>query len=337
MDVVGMLLKDPDLRDNPFNPGAPPDLPEADLFARQFNIYNQDLDEVHEIIREFRRLMDSYDQRLSIGEIWYELPRMMKYYGSQGDGLHLPFNFRLIGLPWTAKAVRASVDELEEALPARAWPNYVLGNHDQNRLASRIGSAQARLAAMLLLTLRGTPTLYYGDEIGMENGLIPPGKLQDPQGIRLGAERSRDVARTPLQWDGSPNAGFSPADPWLPVSPDYRERNVARQSLEPASILNLYRLLLRLRREIPALHAGAYRPVDAGNEDCYVYRREQNGERYLVALNFSSKGQRLNLAREKAEVGEVILSTELDYTGKVSLGRLELRPDEGLLLKLERD
>jgi alpha-glucosidase len=335
MDVVGMLLKDPDLRDNPPNPNAPPDLPEADIFGRQLNIYNQDLDEVHVIIREFRRVLDGYDQRLSIGEIWYELPRWVKYYGMKGDGLNLPFNFRLIDLPWTARAIRASVDELESALPAGAWPNYVLGNHDRDRLASRIGPAQARVAAMLLLTMRGTPTLYYGDEIGLENGIVPPEKLQDPQGLRLGVERTRDVARTSMQWDDSPNAGFSSVEPWLPVSPDYTTRNVVHQSADPDSILNLYRQLLRLRREIPALHGGSYRPLESGNENCYVYLRESGGKRCLVALNFSPERHHLAVPQSEAgEHGSALLSTYLDRSGPVSLAALELRPDEGLLIEL---
>jgi alpha-glucosidase len=335
MDVVGMLLKDPAYRDNPPNPNSPPDLPEADIFGRQVNIYNQDLDEVHDIIREFRKVLDVYGERVSIGEVWYELPRWIKYYGLQGDGLDLPFNFRLIDLPWTAEAIRASVDELEAALPEGAWPNYVLGNHDQDRLASRIGQAQTRVAAMLLLTLRGTPTLYYGDEIGMENGIIPTEKMQDPQGKRLGAERSRDVARTPMQWNDSPHAGFSSAEPWLPVSAEYRERNVARMSVQPDSILNLYRQLLRLRRELPALQAGSYEPVEAGSEDCYVYQREYGKERFLVALNFASEPRQLNITGEEAvDQGKVLLSTQLDRSGPARLATLELRPDEGLIIEL---
>jgi alpha-glucosidase len=266
MDVVGMILKDPLLRDNPPHPNPPAGLHEDDIFARQQNIYNQDLDEVHDIIQEFRSVLDTYGQRCCIGEIWYELPRWVKYYGEEGEGLNLPFNFRLIHLPWNAGAIRASVDELEASLRPGDWPNYVLGNHDVDRLASRVGQAQARVAAMLLLTLRGTPTLYYGDEIGLENGMIPPDRMQDPQGLRFGAERSRDVARTPMQWDGSPNAGFSRVEPWLPISADFQVRNVSNQSEDPGSILNLYRQLLRLRRLIPALHAGVYHPVEAGGE-----------------------------------------------------------------------
>jgi alpha-glucosidase len=224
------------------------------------------------------------------------------------------------------------VDELEAALPPFAWPNYVLGNHDIGRLASRLrGQAQARLAAMLLLTLRGTPTLYYGDELGLENGVIPPEKIQDPQGRNLGPERTRDVARTPMQWDDSPYAGFSTVEPWLPVSADYVTRNVAVQSADPRSILNLYRRLLWLRRRSPALYGGSYRPLEA-DEDCFVYLRTADDERRLVALNFASESRRL--AVPDVGAGRVILSTHLDREEGVSLLGLELRPHEGVIVQL---
>src|SRR5690606_17167591 len=161
------------------------------------------------------------------------------------------------------------------------------GNHDQPRLATRFGGLpQARLAGMMLLTLRGTPTFYYGDEIGLENGNIPPEKIQDPQGINLGAHRTRDVARTPMQWDASPNARFSTVEPWLPVTDDYRTRNVAVQSQDPNSMLSFYRRLFWLRRKSAALNSGDYRSLDA-HSDCFVYLRTYGTERKLVALNFS--------------------------------------------------
>jgi alpha-glucosidase len=332
MDVVGMILKDPLLRDNPLNPDAAQDLPAEDIFSRQLNIYNQDLDEVHEIMAEFRPLLDSYGERCAIGEVWNELPRWVKYYGEQGEGLHLPFNFRLIGQPWTAQAIRRSVDELEAALPPFAWPNYVLGSHDVPRLASRIGQAQARVAAMLLLTLRGTPTLYYGDELGMENGVIPPEKLQDPQGLRLGAERSRDVSRTPMQWEPGPGGGFTTAQPWLPLSADADSRNVQAQRANPTSIWNLYRSLLALRRSNPALTAGSYHPLEGVPQECYAYVRKAPAGVVLVVLNFSSQEHRL--AFPGLEQAEILLSTHLDRQGRLSAAELVLRPDEGLIVQL---
>ncbi|MCX7683103.1 MAG: alpha-amylase family glycosyl hydrolase [Anaerolineae bacterium] len=337
MDVIGLLIKDAELRDNPPDPNAPPDLPPNDIFGRQLHIYNWDQDEVHEVIREIRRVLDEYDDRCGIGEVWGELPRWIKYYGENGDELHLPFNFRLLWLPWQARAMRRSVDELEAALPGFAWPNYVLGNHDQPRLASRFGGeAQARAAALMLLTLRGTPTLYYGDELGMENGVIPPEKVQDPQGINLGVERTRDVARTPMQWNAGPNAGFCPAgvEPWLPVSADYATRNVAVQSEQPRSILNLYRKLLWYRRHSPALYGGSYRSLDVEHEDCFVYLREAGDERRLIALHFGSTPCHISIPGEQS--GMVAISTYLDREGREDLSRLELRPYEGLLIEVTK-
>ena len=332
MDVVGMIIKDRELRDNPFNPHASANLPPDDIYNRQLHLYNGDQDQVHEILRDFRHLLDQYRDRCAIGEVWYELPRWIKYYGEHGDGLHLPFNFSLMHQPWDAKAIRSSVDELEAALPLFAWPNYVLGNHDAPRLASQFGEPQARVAAMLLLTLRGTPTLYYGDEIGMVNGIIPPGRIQDPQGHRLGPERNRDVGRTPMQWNDYPFAGFSPSEPWLPVSPDFVSRNVAKQSTEITSMLNLYRKLLRYRRSSQVLQGGSYRAVDAGEDGCFIYIREHPIGRTLIALNFADSACTLTIPEEGQ--AEVILSTFLDREEKVSLSNLYLRPNEGVIVEI---
>jgi alpha-glucosidase len=342
MDVIALLIKDAELRDNPLNPDADPNLPPNDIFGRQLHVYSHDQDEVHGVIREIRQVLDEYDGRCGIGELGGPLDRWVRYYGDglpdspAGDELHLPFNFRLMWQPWQAGAMRRSVDELEAALPAFGWPNYVLGNHDGARLATRFGGqAQARVAAVMLLTLRGTPTIYYGEELGMENGAIPPEKVQDPQGINLGVERTRDVCRTPMQWDGSPNAGFCPAgvEPWLPVSADYETCNVAAQSTDLASMLTLYRRLLALRRASPALYGGSYRPLDGVPDDCFVYLREGGGERKLVALNFAGE-ERVVPLPALASSAEVLLSTHLDREGPVGLSKLKLRAHEGCVVAL---
>jgi alpha-glucosidase len=229
--------------------------------------------------------------------------------------------------------MRRSVGELEAILPGFAWPNYVLGSHDFGRLATRFGGqAQARLAGMMLLTLRGTPALYYGDELGMENGVIPPDKIQDPQGRNLGAERTRDVARTPMQWGAGPNAGFSGVEPWLPVSADYTTRNVAAQSADPTSILNLYRRLLWYRRNSPALVGGSYRPLDAGCDDCFAYLRVAGNERRLIVLNFADSQRRVSVPGEGT--GRVVISTHMDREGEESLSALVLRATEGVVVEL---
>ncbi len=282
MDVIGWLLKDAALRDNPANPAAANDLPVNDIYGRQHHVHNEDQDDVHEVLRRMRSVLDEYDDVCAIGELGYTLERWVRYYG-EDDELHLPFNFRLMEQPWDAVAIQASVEALEATLPDWAWPSYVLGSHDAPRLASRVGTAQARIAAMLLLTLRGTPTLYQGDELGMENGVIPQARLRDPQGLRLGAARSRDPGRTPMQWDEGPFAGFSTVDPWLPLTSDSESRNVAAQANDPRSMLHLYRTLLGYRSADPALRSGSYETFP-GPEGCFAFlRRHPAGDR-LVAL-----------------------------------------------------
>jgi alpha-glucosidase len=340
MDVVGLIIKDEQLRDNPLNPNMPADLRENDLFRRLIQVYNMDQDEVHPVLKEIRLIFDHYEARVAIGELWGPLDRWVQYYGKAlpngkgGDELHLPFNFRLMDEgQWSAPRMRELVDALEAALPDFAWPNYVLGNHDRIRLATRFGGqAQARVAAMLLLTLRGTPTLYYGDELGLENGIIPPEKIQDPQGINLGAERTRDVCRTPMQWDASEYAGFSLVEPWLPVSDDYQTRNVAVMQAAPTSILNLYRELLALRKNSAALQVGSYTPLEILPKQCFVYQRVADSERVLVALNFTAETQTFSL--DDHGKATCLLSTHLDRKGEIALKDISLRPNEGLVIKL---
>jgi alpha-glucosidase len=330
MDVIGLIIKNEELRDNPVNPNAPNDLPENDLFGRLYQVHNMDQDDIHPVLREIRQLFDTYDERVAIGELWGPLERWVKYYGTGGDELHLPFNFRLMDEShWSAQSMRGLVDAMEAVLPDYAWPNYVLGNHDRMRLATRFGGQdQARVAAMMLLTLRGTPTLYYGDELGIENGVIPPEKIQDPQGVNLGPERTRDVCRTPMQWDLSENAGFSSEDPWLPVSADYEERNVAVMNDDPGSILRLYRALLAIRKGSEALQVGSYTPIDVPTEDCYAYSREFTGERYVIALNFSDADKTVSFG--DVGNGVIALSTFLDRKGEIDLNKIRLRANEGL-------
>lgn len=335
MDVVGLLIKDKDLRDNPPNLDASPDLPENDLFGRLQQVYNMDQDEVHEIIREIRQVLDEFDDRCGIGELWFDPPRWVKYYGEHGEGLQLPFNFRLMWQPWEAAAMRASVDELEAILPDFAWPNYVLGNHDQHRLATRFGGqAQARLAALMLLTLRGTPTIYYGEELGMENVAIPVEKIQDPQGVNLGAERTRDVCRTPMQWNAVSQAGFCKPDvePWLPFSDDYAQRNVVVQAADETSMLSLYRRLLTYRSSTVALYGGSYRALDVEAEDVFVYLREADGQQYVIALNFAAAPRTVDIPF--GDEGVVELSTHLDREELIKLNALTLRANEGVIIKL---
>ncbi|HEY2592077.1 MAG TPA: alpha-amylase family glycosyl hydrolase, partial [Steroidobacteraceae bacterium] len=177
VDVLWHLIKDAQFRDNPPNPeyrhGEPP-------HAQQVMLYSADRPEIHEVVAELRRIVDEYDERVLIGEIYLPIERLVAYYGADLRGAHLPFNFQLIETVWDARGIARMIDQYEAAVPARAWPNWVLGNHDKPRIATRVGVPQARVAAMLLLTLRGMPTMYYGDELGMRNVPIPPELVQDP-------------------------------------------------------------------------------------------------------------------------------------------------------------
>jgi alpha-glucosidase len=337
--VAHFIMKDPQLRDNPPNPDpAKTQFKPMGDYDTQLHLYDKGHPDVHLVLREFRAVLNSYEAvrpRYSVGEIHiFDWKEWASYYGKNLDELHMPFNFALLRAPWQAKALRGVVNGLEAALPPGAWPNYVLGNHDEPRLASRYSREQARVAAVLLLTLRGTPTLYQGDELGMVNGEIPFDQQQDPFGIRVPG-LGRDVCRTPMQWSDSPNAGFAPPHVkkcWLPVTSDYHEVNVERELADPTSFLNLYRKLLAYRRATPALHSGSYRPIDNVPQDCYVYMRQSENQRVLVMLNFSNQDRRIALPTLGA--GEIVISTGLDRSGLVKLADCTLRGNEGLIIKL---
>jgi alpha-glucosidase len=298
-------------------------------------------EDVHEVYRDMRSLLEEYsdDQpRIAIGEIHiFELEVWSSYYGGALDELHLPFNFGLLAVPWDAVGVRQFVNALEETIPEGAWPNYVVGNHDEPRVASRVGPARARIAMMLLLTLRGTPTLYQGDELGMRDVPVPPEKVQDPWGIRVGdLSLGRDPQRAPMLWDSSPNAGFTEpgVEPWLPIAPDYEQLNVASQLDNQRSMLAMTRRLLAERSASQALSLGDYLPVEVESDACMVWIRQRDGERYLVALNFTDQPQTLSLPLSGR--AELIVSTQMDREGPQDLASFTLRGDEGCLLKLGR-
>jgi alpha-glucosidase len=331
VDVIWHIVKDDQFRDNPRNPSyRPGQTPHAELLTT----YTADRPEVHDIIAEMRRVLDGYEGRMLVGEIYLPLERLVAYYGEGGSGVHMPFNFQLISLPWNARAIAEAVRSYEASLPAYGWPNWVLGNHDNPRIASRVGRAQARVAAMLLLTLRGTPTLYYGDEIGMHDVALLPEQVRDPfeknvPGLGLG----RDPERTPMQWDGGPNAGFTTGTPWLPVAGDAGFANVASQRDNPISMLTLYRRLIHLRRAEPALAVGSYEGLPAA-EPLIAYRRRQGKRVYLVVLNLGSQPQSYRPGQTVG--GHVATSTHLDREGEPVQETLDLRGDEGVIVELPR-
>ncbi len=324
VDVIWLMIKDQHLRDNPPNPAYQAGQPEITRFLQ---LYNGDQPGVHEIVAKMRSVLDEFNDRVLIGEIYLPLERLVAYYGKQLEGAHLPFNFQLIHARWRAEDIASLIVEYERALPAGGWPNWVLGNHDQRRIADRVGEAQARVAAVLLLTLRGTPTLYYGDELGIGHIEIPLEAVRDPWSLKEpGLGVGRDPARTPMQWDGSPAAGFSSGRPWLPLSPDAHRQNVEGEAEDPRSFLSLYRTLIALRRKHQALSIGYLGTVEVSGS-VLMYRRSAGAEHILVALNFGDAEASVAVSGGV----EILASTHMDREGESD--DLRLRPNEGLVVK----
>jgi oligo-1,6-glucosidase/alpha-glucosidase len=323
IDVLWHIVKAEGLPDNPGNPAWAPGLNERD---RVLQLHSTDQPEAHAISAEMRRVADGYRERVLIGEIFLPNERLAKWFGTREvPQVHMPFNFALIENSWNAETIGKLVADYEASLPAWGWPNWVLGSHDAPRIAARVGEAQARVAMVLLLTLRGTPTLYQGDELAIGAVPIPPHKVCDPRELRQpGLGLGRDPCRTPMPWDTSPHAGFSSTEPWLPLNPDWHERNVAAQETDPGSMLALTRALLRLRRVEPALAVGAYVPGPCGGT-LLAYERTADSSRLLVALNFGEN----SIALPTAFGGERLLSTLPDASEPGVL-----RGNEGLIVRL---
>ena len=332
IDVLWHLIKRADFPDNPPNPAYHPAMGEM---RRVLQIHSTDQPEVHGIVADMRAIADSYgtdglDERVLIGEVYLPLDRLLHYYGRERAGVHLPFNFQLIDAPWEARSLATLIGDYEARLPPGCWPNWVLGNHDRPRVAAKRGLAQARVAAMLLLTLRGTPTLYYGDELGLTDVAISPTEVQDPRELREpGLALGRDPVRTPMPWDWSPNAGFTTGKPWLPLNTDWTGRNVALMAEDPRSILTLYRRLLAIRRAMLPLSVGDFALLDAEG-DVLAYERRHGAQRLIVALNLGEQPHRFKLPNWVYD-SRPLLST-VDEATVIEDDVLVLREDEGVIL-----
>ena len=317
IDVASALLHDPGLREEaPTKAGRR-------RWPRSWG-----LREVHEIHRHWRRLLDSYGDRMAVGEVTNDPARgLVRYYGS-GDELHLSFYFHFMQQPWRAAAFARAVREFEAARPAGTSPNYTLSKHDRSRHTSRYGLARAPLAAMMLLTLRGTPFLYYGEEIGMTDVPIPPERVVDVDG--------RDPERTPMQWEPGVGAGFTTGEPWLPLAADADRVNAAVQRADPASIFSLYRRLVWYRNGSPALRRGEYRALRSPRH-VLAFLRTAPEETLLVALNFAEREVRLRRDHltDLPERGQLELSTDPTRPpAPLALRQLSLGPNEGVVVRL---
>ena len=294
LDVFNAYFKDPDLRDNP---------PQFGLrgFDRQRHIHDMDQPEMLPLLNDLRRLLDSYPERYSVGETYLATPqKTVSYCGS--DKLHAAFSFDFtsgeISFPWNPGWIMAQIARREHTFNAAGvWPTTVMSNHDLPRAASRYCKGehddQARLAMALLLTLRGTPFMYYGEEIGMRDIHLRRSEILDPPGQKYWPiYKGRDGCRAPMQWEAGANAGFSTARPWLPLHPDAAQRNVAAQQSDPGSLLHFTKALLRLRKEVPALRRGDYLPLQSA-PGTLAYLRSTPEQSVLVALNFKGHSTKI--------------------------------------------
>jgi alpha-glucosidase len=295
IDVALFVAKDPQLRDNPPAMGERYFHKQIPGWDDQLHAHDQAHPDAHAIWREFRALLESAPppRRVSIAEIHvFDPVEWAEWFGEALDEFHLPFNFSLLQVPWDAEAIGATVRGFEGALPAGAWPNWVLGNHDEPRVAGRVGAGAARVAMMLLLTLRGTPTLYYGDELGMPDADVPPELMRDPE-ARVDPSLGRDPQRSPMQWTAGAGRGFTDGDPWLPFAAGVAP--VDEQAADPGSMLSLTRALLAARRASPALHEGSWEPL-AAPADVLAFRRRAGDDERVVLLNLGDGPRSVALA-----------------------------------------
>ena len=331
VDVMWHLIKDKQLRNNPPNPHYEQHMGD---YEQLLPVYSTDQPEVHDIVWEMRQLLDDYDERMMIGEIYLPIHKLVTYYGKNNNGAHLPFNFLLIAVPWDAQQIASAIDEYEAALPEEAWPNWVLGNHDQPRISSRVGLQQSRIAAMLLLTLRGTPTIYYGDEIGMRDVPIPSNEIKDPQGLNMpGKHLSRDPERTPMLWDNSEHAGFTDGRPWLRIDKSFSRDNVQIQKEDKYSMLRLYKRLLELRQKEPSLLNGHYTRIHSDRQ-MIIYKRQADGhDGFVIALNLSHRPCYFKATNEEIK-GVVELAAYPELEGSIIDNEINLGGDEGIIARL---
>ncbi|ADB33561.1 alpha amylase catalytic region [Kribbella flavida DSM 17836] len=323
IDMVDYLIKDQQLRDEP--------LDNAGGYQPATASYQLNQPETIDLLRSFRALTDGYGHgRVLIGEVEYGLPmpRLTSYYGND-DALQLPINFWLLFLPWTAQALQRFITDYEAGLPAAAWPNWVIGSHDISRAASRLGAARVRSALLVLLTLRGTPFLYYGDELGLPDAELQARDKRDPW-VQADASIGRDPARTPMPWTADlPHAGFCAAEaqPWLPIGSNHQGLDVETQLQDPGSTLHLTRDLLTLRRTHRALRAGSCQVGSLDIAGVLSYDREFNGARLRILVNCSDSTVTVSLA------GARLLISTRRTTSLVNDSAI-LGPDEGCVIDL---
>ncbi len=336
LDVFNAFLKHPELLANPVVEGDSP-------WDRQEHRYDRDAPDLAELIGRFRAIVDEVPGRMSVGELfasdWEQATRLVA-------DRHLVFDWRLLSTPWSAGAYGAAIDDRERAFGPDRWIANVLSNHDQSRQASRLAASAgiadtdgvARAAALILLTLRGTPFLYYGEEIGLRDVPVRDDEIIDPPARRALVDPeftwwNRDQCRSPMPWTPAADGhGFSTGRPWLRLNDDADRRNVATESADAGSVLATYRRLLRRRASTPALRTGRLDRLESGSDDVLAWTRTTAQERVLIVVNLADAPRESGLEGAPAATWRAVDGTHLDPAGPDGAGRLALRPLEGVIL-----
>jgi alpha-glucosidase len=337
LDVFNAFFKHAELPSNPRRLwGRRP-------YDRQVHLYDKDRPELADFLAEFRALVDSYPGRMTVGELFSGDPSLAPRLSAPR---HLVFDFELLFQRWNAAGFASASQKHEERFGPDGWPTIVLSNHDQPRQASRVAPGPdartsdefARALAVLSLSMRGTPFLYYGEEIGARDVPVPWSEIIDPPAKRGGrlVRRivpwwNRDQARSPMPWGGGPNGGFSAGKPWIRMAPDVDTRNVAAQEDDPSSVLATYRRLVWLRRRHPALQIGVYRELQPRPRDVYAYERSTSEQTVTVAVNFGSRpvSLRLKTGRRWSVLFDTHLMSRTDLGGG---DKLVLAPRQAIIL-----
>jgi len=327
IDVAHFMAKDPLMRSNPPTAGAKPGTKTLNEYDTQDHTYDKGHDDIFAMHARIRSVLDEYENRFAVGEIHEpDWERWAQYYGTSGDGLHMPFNFSLLWASWDTNDFREKIENQESVLPPGAWGNHVLGNHDEPRFATRFGRSRVRAAAVLLLTLRGTPTLYYGEELGLIDCVIEPGNEQDPWGQNHPG-LNRDGCRSPMQWTRGPGMGFTSGAtaPWLPFADP--STSVADQVDDRESTLSLYRSLLDVRAHTPALSIGSLEVLAANADHVLSFARTHDHDTVYVAINFTGERQPYSFPHDVTQ----ILGTATDRTDTFTETILE--PNEAIIVR----
>ncbi len=354
LDAINMIIKDKRLRNNNY----------ISLLRNPNVSYNLNRPKSHNITEKLRRLLDKYESRMSVGEIYvfppgnpaisasyqYKFKNQKSKDKNQNtlhldkfknqNGLHMTFDFSIMFRSWNAKKYFKCIQAWNSSIPKNGWPSNVLSNHDLNRSYNRLRTGinkpeKARVAAVLLLTLKGTPFIYYGEEIGMKNADIKRKDLKDPLGKRFWPfYKGRDGARTPMQWNSSDNAGFSAAFPWLPVNNDFEINNVEIQKKDDSSLLSIYKQLIGLRKQYVSLHSGEWIPYLEGEDGIIAYFRQTDNEKILVVLNFTSSKKKLDFVNDVNI--QILFSTHKLLNELITYSEFSVFPYEASILLIER-